>query len=458
MKKSIMRSGIMTAFALALALSLTLTGCGGKSEPEPETTGITSEEAVGALDGTWADEEGYALILDGAGGRYKLKVPGGRIGEGEYFTSGAPDEYTLNFNGLTHSLVLVEDGSLSVIQTEPTDIEELETLGDRIFTRDDSAYFDFDLASLNGSWRADGAALTLDTDAREYQYSSGKTSAMGDIDNDEDGRGWYIGWLVYDEEFADNIDVPVFLVPDSDGKLRLERDDPEFTGRVFVQESSEADIPAAISTAYSSASSLKSDLDSIGAWTDDAGHKLGFKVDNDRYILQTAGGRNGGGKLRVNPESGAYEISFNGADYALSLAEDDFDVLCLTMVGGTPACNGESLDGVRLTNDMFEMVYENPASFLHGSWADDAGFKLNFDSLYEEDTPRFDYVSPNGSGDGILSNDEDGMGWYIPWKKDSDGKAYVILEGYSGSPEGHYMTFETDDPALAAVKLKEIED
>ena len=41
------------------------------------------------------------------------------------------------------------------------------------------------------------------------------------------------------------------------------------------------------------------------------------------------------------------------------------------------------------------------------------------------------------------------MGWYIPWN-DSDGKAYLIVDGYDSNKN---ITFETDDPALGAVKL-----
>ena len=63
-------------------------------------------------------------------------------------------------------------------------------------------------------------------------------------------------------------------------------------------------------------------------------------------------------------------------------------------------------------------------------------------------------MSRKGSDSGIISNDGDGKGWYIPWD-DSDGKVYLIHDGYGSSET---IRFETDDPALAAVTLTAVDE
>ncbi len=452
MKKGILRTGIMTA--VALALSLTLTGCGGKSDTAPETGGgqgnnVSNEEAVRALDGTWVNDKGYALYLAGESSNYSLKTPGGRIGDGDFYASGAPDSYSISFNESNYDLVPVDDGSLKIVPADMPEDEDTEVLEELVFTRDDSADITFDFTALDGSWKAAGASLVLDIDAMEYKFSSDSTRAEGTINDAWDGRGWYLAWSYYDEKLEESVDDPAFLVMESEGRLHLEAKDPSIAPYTFVKGGeTEVDLPA-----ERDASMLKSQIQSIGAWTDDAGNALGFKADDGRYIFQSAGGRNGGGKLSFDEGNGSYKISFNGADYEVTLDENDFDVMYLTRTGGSLAGDGEDLDGARLTNDMFTMLYENPASFLNGSWTDDAGFTLNIDALFDDETPRFDYISRKGSGDGVLGNDEDGMGWYIPWK-DSDGKAYLILDG-SGADQK--LRFETDDRTLAKVTLHEVE-
>ena len=444
MKKSSSLSVIITA--VTLALSLTLAGCGGGSGSASggdQPGSGPSEESIVALDGTWVNDEGYGIRLDGSSSTYVLKTPSGRVGDSNYYAADGPDHYGIYFNQSEYDLVPGDDGSLRIVPTEPPE-EGTEALKELVFTKDESVYFGFDLTGLDGTWKADGASLTLDTNAKEYRLSSEMTTAEGTIDNDWDGRGWFLSWSYYDEETAEVINDPAFLILDDEERLHLEAKDPSLAPYTFVQEGTGADLPG-----EGSASMIQARIESAGSWIDDAGNGLMFKADKGKYILETANGRNGSGSLRFNSERGTYELSFNGADYALSLAEDDFDVLYLTLIGGTPAGNGETLDKKPFIYDMFTTEYENPASFYHGSWADDAGFTLNINSLHEEEVPRFDYVSPKGSEEGILGNDEDGMGWYIPWN-DSDGKACLIVDGYDSNKN---ITFETDDPALAAVKL-----
>ena len=69
----------------------------------------------------------------------------------------------------------------------PTETPEegTEALKELVFTKDDSAYFGFDLTGLDGTWKADGASLTLNTNAKEYRLSSEMTTAEGTIDK------WY---------------------------------------------------------------------------------------------------------------------------------------------------------------------------------------------------------------------------------------------------------------------------
>ena len=447
MRKSILRSGVMAA--IALAVSLTLTGCGGKSEPATSAGNSgPSEEEITALDGSWVNEKGYAIQLDGFGGSYDLKTPSGRVGSSNYYIEKAPDEYSIYFNESFYDLALMDDGNLSLVPTEDPE-EGKEALQKLVFTKDESAFIYFDLADLNGTWNADGASLTLDIDAMEYRYTSDSTTAEGTINNDEDGRGWYISWSYSDTPTGDMINDPAFLVVDDAGQLHLEAKDPEVAPFTFVQEGTEANIPADREIGM-----LEFQVSSGGAWVDDAGNAMAFKDEDGKYILQMANGRNGSGKLSFNAGREAYEISFNGADYALAFDEDDSDIMYLTLVSGTPAGDGESLDGKRFTHDIFMILYDNPASFLHGSFADDAGFKLKIDSLYDDEIPKYEYVSRKGSDSGILSNDEDGRGWYIPWN-DSDGKAYLIHDGYGSSET---IRFETDDPALAAVTLTAVEE
>ena len=185
MKKSSSLSVIITA--VTLALSLTLAGCGGGSGSASggdQPGSGPSEESIVALDGTWVNDEGYGIRLDGSSSTYVLKTPSGRVGDSNYYAADGPDHYGIYFNQSEYDLVPGDDGSLRIVPTE-TPEEGTEALKELVFTKDESVYFGFDLTGLDGTWKADGASLTLDTNAKEYRLSSEMTTAEGTIDK------WY---------------------------------------------------------------------------------------------------------------------------------------------------------------------------------------------------------------------------------------------------------------------------
>ncbi|MCR5134414.1 MAG: hypothetical protein K6B12_02140 [Clostridiales bacterium] len=471
MKKSILLSSIATA--VALALSLVVTSCGGSSETQPadnggqETAGGGQEnngqenggqdtddleDLLMALDGRYVNDEGYGLILDSFLNLYYLRTPSGRIGTGNYDVSSAPDAYTISFNGLTYGLASQDDGTLLLQPLEEPYEENMEVLGELVFSKDDFFYFAFHLEQLEGDWTADGATLTLDVNARIFKFSSSSQVTEGNIIDDQDGRGWYLTWLRYDEQTEEHVIDDVFLVVDDDGRLHLESPDPELSSYVFTQESTEADIQTDNNVAY-----LQGTVEKMGSWIDEVGNVIHFMPDEERYVLKTVDERIGTGKLTFNDGIHTYVISFNGADFALVLDENDFEVLYFTWIGGDMESEAENLDGIRFTYDMFARVYPESTLPIYGTWTDHKGFTLTIDYPFEGEDIHYEYVSLEGSGSGTLCNDEDGKGYYIP-DNGSLGKAFLIFGNIGDSLVDYCLSFETDDPEFSTVLLEELKE
>ncbi|MBP3300494.1 MAG: hypothetical protein J6M34_03200 [Clostridia bacterium] len=159
-------------------------GCSAvESSPEP----VVPSDEIRILDGSWVDEHENYLILNAAENRYVFVTRSGRVGGGIYRP--LSESPVLLFCGASFRLTQDEGG----ISFSCEGMQGEEGLPGGLFYRSSKRYYEIPAADLSGTWvSSSGNALTLDGENMTYRYSAQNGEIKGDLQDAQDGRGWFL--------------------------------------------------------------------------------------------------------------------------------------------------------------------------------------------------------------------------------------------------------------------------
>ncbi|MBP5248428.1 MAG: hypothetical protein J6Z46_00310 [Lachnospiraceae bacterium] len=203
---------ILLIFAVFTAV---FAGCGDSSDEGPEN--------LLNIDGTWTDDEGFAISFYPDESICVIRTPYGRIGHCSY----TPEEGYFYFDGFIYDLQAVDPDTVSLRKNGHSRDETEESLDGYVFKRTDlPGIRAYDRAVFDGNWVNEiGTHLTLNMDTMEYDVHSESGAANGTIGDEDNGKGLFI--------FRDG---KSYLILNDDGSLTVITEDPDFANTTFVRE------------------------------------------------------------------------------------------------------------------------------------------------------------------------------------------------------------------------------
>ncbi|MCR5134415.1 MAG: hypothetical protein K6B12_02145 [Clostridiales bacterium] len=515
MKKDILISG----FAVAAALALTLSGCGGGTETSPAARETAEQESAGqgapgqagssggqeskgpspvhvsadGLTGTWMCDAGYIVTMKPAEQSYVLRTATKRFGDGPLACVEDDPEVsgTLTYLDYEYQIICQDDDTLCFRMTEESRArctEEVDTLDDLIYRRDDSAEIQMiTLDQLQGVWKNEnGVVLEIEDD--EFGLETEEDYEYGPLVNQNNGAGWFFTVPYTDPDSGETRSFDYYIAVDDENSICLQPSLFEIMNVDLVREGADTGAgagaaAAAAADAYDS-SQLPPDFDPFAdpgpypdepqsedissapsaGWDfsddpvssldwyykDDEGYLILFSSEAELYQLQSPEGRVGAGMYQVIDGGPTRSINYDNCFYTL-VKQDDEDTILLSLEDVMPDENTDSLDGHVFKIDFDDMTM-NPYGLagMDGVWLDGSS-SLCIDAAAE----TFNYIHGGYSGEGSLYNDVNGMGWYMTWmREDLETEEYTAVEVFPVlNLAGDELTLYTRDGWLSELKF-----
>lgn len=139
-----------------------------------------------------------------------------------------------------------------------------------------------------------------------------------------------------------------------------------------------------------------------GTWSAEDGAVIEFNADAGRYTYRTASGRIGTGSYRN--VVGDRMIEFDSFLYNIKKLDDDRITFIQNGSG-----DAESLEGPVFVRDIGASVSPYDVSVLEGTWTNEFGETLVFDTEKLECSHSTDY----SGGVSSICDGDDGKGWYV---------------------------------------------